>query len=66
MTVEATHTALPGGYDYYCPGCDLFISVSTDKAEHIKYCPVCGWETLVHDKQTFEVEYPFRAGRASA
>jgi rRNA maturation endonuclease Nob1 len=62
MTVEVIPAALPGGYGYYCPGCDMLFSVSADKAEHIKYCPVCGWETLIHDKQTFEAEYPRKAG----
>jgi hypothetical protein len=66
MTVEVTHTALPGGYDYYCPGCDLFFSVSGDKVLPVKYCPVCGWDTLIRDKETFEAAYPVKAGRLSA
>jgi rRNA maturation endonuclease Nob1 len=66
MTIEVTHAALPGGYDYYCDGCDLFFSVSADKAKHIKYCPVCGWEALIHDQETLEKDHPLKAGRVSA
>jgi rRNA maturation endonuclease Nob1 len=62
MIVKATQTTLPGGYDYYCPGCDLFISVSADRVAPVKYCPVCGWEILVRDRETFEAEYPFKVG----
>jgi DNA-directed RNA polymerase subunit RPC12/RpoP len=66
MTVDVTQTALPGGYDYYCPGCDLFFSVSAEESLPVKYCPYCGWEILIRDKQTFETEYPLKAERVSA
>jgi rRNA maturation endonuclease Nob1 len=66
MTLEVTRAALPGGYDYYCPGCDTFFSVSADSTLPAKYCPVCGWVTLVCDRETFEREYPMKAERVSA
>jgi rRNA maturation endonuclease Nob1 len=66
MTIKVTHDALPGGYDYYCHGCDMFFSVSADKVLQIKYCPVCGWDTLICDKETFEAEYPLKAGGLTA
>jgi rRNA maturation endonuclease Nob1 len=66
MAVEVTQTALPGGYGYYCPGCDMFFSVSADRAEHVKYCPVCGWDTLIRDRETFNAEYPVKAGSLGA
>jgi hypothetical protein len=62
--LEVLPTALPGGHGFYCPGCDLLFSVYAETAPAIKYCPVCGWDTLVKDRAEFETAYPFRAGRA--
>jgi predicted RNA-binding Zn-ribbon protein involved in translation (DUF1610 family) len=65
MTVEVIQTkALPSGYEFHCPGCDLLFSVSVEKTSVITYCPVCGWDTLIKDRKEFETAYPFRAGRA--
>jgi hypothetical protein len=44
----------------------MFFSVSADNGLPVKYCPVCGWDTLVRDKETFEADYPVKAGRLSA
>jgi hypothetical protein len=74
MTVKVIHEALPGGYDYYCPGCEVLFSFSArrllktafDKALTPRYCPVCGWDTLVKDRTEFEAAYPIRDKRLKA
>ncbi|MCL1812251.1 MAG: hypothetical protein FWG29_01875 [Treponema sp.] len=58
MNINLTTPSLPGSWDYYCGGCDLFFSVSADKPLDIKYCPVCGWDTLIRSPEEFEKEYP--------
>jgi rRNA maturation endonuclease Nob1 len=63
ITIDSQESGLANGYGYYCPGCDMFFSVSSDQALKMKYCPVCGWETLIRDQKTFEAEFPVKSGR---
>ena len=64
MTFEVIQaSALPGGHAHYCPGCDMFFSVSADQPRPVTYCHVCGWDTLISDRETFEAAYPVKAGR---
>ena len=65
MIIKVTSPSLPGGWDYYCDGCDLYFSVPADKPLDIKYCPVCGWDTLIKNRKEFDQAYPHHEARAS-
>jgi rRNA maturation endonuclease Nob1 len=60
--LEVKTGSLKDGYEFFCDGCNLLFSVSLEKAASVKFCPVCGWDTLTHDRKEFEELYPFRAG----
>jgi len=66
MTIEVISPPPPVGWDYYCGGCDEFFSVDSDKATAIKYCPVCGWDTLVKCPEEFEKAYPHYQYRSAS
>jgi hypothetical protein len=63
-SAETPRGALPGGYTYYCSGCDLLFSVPADRVLPINYCPACGWAPLVKDREIFERDYPHKVRRA--
>jgi rRNA maturation endonuclease Nob1 len=56
----------PGEWDYYCGGCDQFFSVHADKPLNIKYCPACGWDTLIKSQEEFDRAYPHGKYRRTA
>jgi len=58
MNVTITSQHLPGGWDHYCQGCDMFFSVYSDPQKKITYCPVCGGEALFKDPKEFEAAFP--------
>jgi hypothetical protein len=54
MTIEIKDLALRNGFDYFCPTCMTFFSVSTlDNPEggHVSYCPCCGIDGLIKNSQ---------------
>ena len=65
MNLKLTSPSLPGGWDCYCPGCEMFFSVSKDKLLEIKYCPKCGRDTVIKSPKEFEEAYPHYKARAS-
>jgi uncharacterized Zn finger protein (UPF0148 family) len=66
MDIKIISPSLPGGGDCYCPGCNEFFSVHADKPLDIKYCPVCGWETLIKSPEEFEAAYPHYEDRRAS
>jgi rRNA maturation endonuclease Nob1 len=66
MEVKITSPSLPGGWDCYCPGCDMFFSAYKNAPKETKYCPVCGWDILIKSPEEFENAYPhYKYRRAS-
>jgi len=66
MELKVTSPSMPGGWDYYCGGCDLFFSVPANQPVEIKHCPACGWDTLIKSPEEFEEDYPnYQFRRAS-
>lgn len=61
-----TDSTPPRGGDYYCGGCDIFFSVPADKTLAVKFCPVCGWDTLIKSQKEFDEYYPLFKYRKTA
>jgi hypothetical protein len=50
MNIELEDPAFYNGFDYFCPTCATFFSISGDyTADKIEYCPACGMDGLFTD-----------------